>query len=92
MSGWIDGETIVAAAICMHKNQLVFSLPKPARHCNVMMAAANLGINVLGNNEQGFLTSTGRFVRRAPARVIAHRAGQIGETIIGGTFTSEDLW
>jgi hypothetical protein len=87
-----EGERIAAAAICMNKNRLVLSLPRPARHCDVIRVAAELGLPLLGNNEQGFLTSDGRFVRRAPARVIAHRAGQIGDEIIGGTLTSEDLW
>lgn len=92
MDTFPEAETVVAAAVCMNGTRLVISLPAPARHHSIMQAAAEHGLALLGNNEQGFLTSTGRFVRRAPARVVAARAGQIGDKIIGGTLTSEDLW
>ena len=85
-------ETIVAAAICMKKNDLVVSLPAPARHNNVMLAAVSLGMEIVGEHEAGFLTSTGRFVRRAPARMIATKAGQLKGEPISNVFTSEELW
>jgi len=85
-------ERIVAAAICMHENKLVLSLPQPARHCDVQQAAARLGLVILGVHEQGFLTSTGRFVRRAPARLIATEADQLIRKPISHTFTTEEVW
>jgi hypothetical protein len=90
--GMLEGEKIVAAAICMNKNGLVVSLPRPARHHNVHMAAVELGMEIVGEHEQGFLTSEGRFVRRAPARRIAQAAGQLKGDPISNAFTSEELW
>jgi hypothetical protein len=76
----------------MNKNGLVISLPSPARHCHVQQRAVELGLAILGEHEQGFLTSAGRFVRRAPARAIADRAGQLTGEPISHVFTSEELW
>lgn len=42
-------------------------------------------------DDQGFLTSHGRFVSREEAEQIARECGQITE-IIGGTLTSEDIY
>ena len=43
-------------------------------------------------DDQGFLTSKGRFVSRKEAEVIARNCGQITGKLIGGELTSEDLW
>ncbi len=85
-------ESIVAAAIRMDKSGAVISLPQPARHCNVNIAAVSLGLEIVRMHEQGFLTSEGRFVRRSPARRIAKAAGQLTGGPISNTFTSEELW
>ena len=42
-------------------------------------------------DDQGFLTSHGRFVSRKEAQKIAKECGQV-EQMIGGIFTSEDLY
>jgi hypothetical protein len=84
-------EKVVATALLM-KGGLVLSLPRPARHWHVQTAAVELGISLVGNHEQGFLTSEGRFVRRAPARVMAFKAGQLAGKPISKVFTSEELW
>lgn len=43
--------------------------------------------------EQGFLTNTGRFVRREPAMRIATEAGQLkGEPMNARRLHTEDLW
>ena len=43
-------------------------------------------------DDQGFLTSKGRFVSRKEAEIIARNCGQITGRLIGGELTSEDLW
>lgn len=43
-------------------------------------------------DDQGFLTSHGRFVSRKEAEKIARECGQIEGNIIGGELTSEDLY
>ena len=42
--------------------------------------------------DQGFLTSKGRFVSRKEAEKIARECGQITGHLIGGELTSEDLY
>ena len=45
-----------------------------------------------GGDDQGFVTECGKYVRRAPARMIALRAGQIGEKSVHPKWLfSEDL-
>lgn len=43
-------------------------------------------------DDQGFLTSYGRFVSRKEAEEIARKCGQITGNLIGGELTSEDLY
>lgn len=84
-------ERIVCVAI-KHKSGYYASLPPPFRHSDVMLAIDSAGI------EQGFLTSTGRFVGRGEAYAIAKAASQLlpddrpGHTPTPGTLYSEDLW
>lgn len=87
-----DAETIVAAAI--RSGDRTWSLPKPARHCDVIRVARSTTGATYADvccHNQGFLTSTGRFVGRLEAEDVARRAGQV-DKLIGGVLTSEDLW
>lgn len=69
-------ETIIAAAIQIEG--MTLSLPRPARHAQVMHAAEALQMpsHALLSACQGFLTSEGRFVNRVQALQIVHVAGQ----------------
>lgn len=69
-------ETIIAAAIQIEG--VTISLPKPARHSQVLAAAEALHMPEYHRHGscQGFLTSQGRFVNRVQAKQIAHIAGQ----------------
>ena len=55
-------ERIISAALCA-ANGLICSLPAPARHHTIMHALFKIEAR-LEELEQGFLTSTGRFVGR----------------------------
>lgn len=88
-------ETIVAAAIF---HGATISLPPPARHHTILhslsLVLRGSALNVPPQN-QGFLTSAGRFVNRVEGFYIAERAGQIvtksgnpGEP----NLYSEDMW
>lgn len=87
-------ETIAAAALLW--DGLVMSLPKPARHHTIMHKLLDLGLEPLvitQPDDQGFITSTGRFVGREEGCQIARAAGQIltkngPENIL----FSEDMW
>jgi hypothetical protein len=85
--------TVVRAAIRDDRGA-VWSLPQPNRHHDIIKVMREAGYDgPLRGDQQGFVLSDGRFVRRKPAKMVAHRAGQIkrGETI-AATLTSEDLW
>lgn len=85
-------ERIIAAAI--QWEGVTISLPKPARHGQVLHCAEQF----LPNGApawacQGFLTSKGRFVNRVQARQIAYIAGQNPKETGGcRDLYSEDLW
>ena len=85
-------ERIVAAAI--QWEGVTFSLPKPARHGQVLHSLEPiLPDYAITHCCQGFLTSEGRFVNRVQARQLAHMAGQEpGETGGQRDLYSEDLW
>ena len=70
----------------------IYALPKPARHPDVMRMAVKDGIvKYVGQREQGFLDSTGRFLSRREAKAVAVKCGQVPS---GGKpeLYSEDLW
>lgn len=87
------GLTVVAAAV-RDASGKVWTLPPPARHCNVIWLMRDQGIQDGHENEtQGFLLSDGRFCRRKPAKVIARRAGQLLERASKSSdLFSEDVW
>lgn len=76
-------ERIVAAAV--HAYGATWSLPRPARHHNVLWAIDGAGLDATapGPEAQGFLTSEGRFVGRREAAKMAVDAGQLAERICG---------
>lgn len=86
-------ERIVSAALC-ETSGLIYSLPAPARHHNVMHALHKVMDGSVQHIEQGFLTNTGRFVTREQAHAIASAAGQIIRRCGGDEHAlySENLW
>lgn len=84
-----ESERIVAAALLVDGK--VWSLPAPARHHHLILHyCAETGEQRIPRHDQGFVTSTDRFVRRAPAALLAFRAGQIAE--LKNLLYSEDVW
>ena len=73
-------ETIILAAIKISKKKVIVALQPESRHCEFSE-----------KGEEGFLTSTGRFVDRFEARNIALNAGQVKETEFQQIY-SEELW
>lgn len=94
----MDSNEYIERAAVRHADGEVFSLPRPARHCNVIVFMRDSGkpYNVPGleeRHEQGFVTNTGRFVDRIEARAIAEAAGQLLERESGlEELYSEDVW
>ena len=84
-------ERIIAAAI--QWEGVTISLPKPARHGQVLHCAEQFLKTNVHYACQGFLTSKGRFVNRVQARQIAYVAGQEPKETGGDRdLYSEDLW
>lgn len=85
-------ETIVAAAILVpvpeelrektwrgkrsYPDHLIVSAPPPARHHTLLHPMCDLTGLALGPREQGFVTSTGRYVDREEGLQIALASGQ----------------
>jgi hypothetical protein len=77
------GSPVLGTAIM--RGKLVYSLPKPARHHDVIreMAEAGIPTPIGGNGDvQGFMTRYGFRDRLLTAGLIGHE----------GLLTSEDLW
>lgn len=97
----IDGDDFdwrtarIVAAACRHGG-VVYTLVPPARHHDVLHWMQQCGVKQDGTTEQGFLTDTGCFVHRRPARLIAENAGQMIRPKEGGyqgpELFSEDVW
>ena len=84
-------ETIVAAAI--RYREVAISQPRPARHGHIIRWMADLGLDVVQPEDQGFTTSDGRFVDRVEARRIAVDAGQLLPNARShDELFSEDVW
>lgn len=84
-------ETIILSAIRLSDKQVVVDLQPQSRHHNIIRQLAEMGFETPIKGEQGFITSTGRFVTRHQAKNIALKNGQIKKTI-AYRLTSEDLW
>lgn len=86
----------IAGAAIYHGG--IFSLPPPARHHTILHTLAlTLGVDVMTipPENQGFITSTGRFVNRVEAYHIASQANQLIKEAHRGDqrkLFSEDLW
>lgn len=82
-------ERIAAAAIRM--NGVVFT---GIRHHLIIHDMVHTGFCTQVHGEQGFITTTGRFVDRHDALVIAHNADQIKHPLLHrpAQLFSEELW
>lgn len=101
-------KTIISAAIKLkgivvegyEPRDVILSVPSPGRHNHVLWWAHTHAFDAIygmTGKDQGFLTSTGRFVDREEAYEIAKAAGQLeGRVKTGnqhdGVLYSEDLW
>jgi hypothetical protein len=86
-------ETIVAAAI--QYNGIIYQAPPPARHHTVIKLMIDQGLpdESCTLRNQGFVTSSGRFVDRYEGAAIARTAGQlVRDPTPPDMLTSEDVW
>lgn len=88
-----ERERIVAAAIKV--GEIVCMVEPPGRHHNAFYAMSRAGFDQrIGPEQQGFITSMGRFVDRVVGLMIAVRADQIKDQKEGNPneLYSEDMW
>lgn len=95
--------------VAIRKDGIVYSLPAPNRHHHILwILAKRKGLQNVpsvddeallvetpddGEESQGFLDSSGRYLNRAQAEVNAFLHNQVKNgKLIGGPLTSEDLW
>lgn len=83
-------DKIIAAAII--KNGVVYFVPPPGRHHDVINKIAKHINRNVGSRGQGFLTSTFELVGRLEAADIALMSNQIENPKWGPLLYSEDLW
>lgn len=85
-------ETIRIVGVAFRANGVVLSMTKPHRHFHlVKQLPARLGN--AKPNDQGFITSEGKFAGRIEALHIAKAAGQLLDPLRArGELYSEDLW
>ena len=81
-------ERIVAAAVRL--GDLVVSLPPPARHDALTPLIHREMGQIVKPEQQGFLTSAGRYVSRQDAAEIAIAAKQVDRDCM--MLTSQHLW
>lgn len=79
----------IAGVAIQFEDGSVWTLPRPARHSDVIAARAS-ATGCKGSGRQGFITSRDRFVDRVEAVNIALAAGQIRQR--KARLFSEDLW
>lgn len=100
MLGWIVFDFIrrfefeeIACVAIKYDDIGVLALPAPARHHHVMWTRLFIdGKGTPGSAEQGFLTTSGRFVGRKLAFKIAEKRGQIVKAHAAPNLFSEDMW
>lgn len=80
-------------AVALRLNDLIISMPAPARHHDVAQAMAAAGIEP-HTADQGFLDHRGIYLSRITARIVAGQHNQINKAQMeaGGDLFSEDLW
>lgn len=83
-------ERVVAVGI--RNRGLIITLPAPARHGDVLKPLWQMNGDIVAPDDQGFVTSTGRWVDRIEAAGIAKAAGQIETLYAPPWLFSEDVW
>lgn len=72
----------------------VYTLSRPARHHDIIKHMVESGVPAPVTGEQGFIDSSGRFLNRRQAAMVAHAAGQLPRDGLAHPpeLYTEDLW
>ncbi|MDF2435306.1 MAG: hypothetical protein JWP44_4937 [Mucilaginibacter sp.] len=77
-------KSAIRCAAIQYPSGLIFSLPAPNRHHNLIWMMAELGIATPITGTQGFLDATGNFITREAAAILVDSDHK--------KLYSEDLW
>ena len=78
---------ITVETAALQQDGIVYTLPRPARHCDIIHQVVKQGVSLVGSR-QGFVLSDGTFVDRYQA---AGQTDEVNGSQIGKLYT-EDLW
>lgn len=86
--------TRIECAAIRTEDGAIHSLPRPARHHDIIQDMVRRGVTErhIAEAEQGFTTDTMPFVRRQSAKRIAYKAGQLLKETHPMQLFSEDVW
>ena len=84
----------VGIAALRTRDGVIYSLPRPARHHDVIADMHRLGVSArkINYSTQGFIDSHGSFITRVVAKRIAKKAGQLRADTPHKELFSEDVW
>lgn len=89
-------DQLTVMQVACKTGDLIYTMPKPARHNNIMNLAKRAGLDSqFQPDEQGFLLSDGSFADREEAYKVAKAAGQPWRRkpeIHSEHLFTEDLW
>jgi hypothetical protein len=93
-SASLDNPLVVSIRDCAIRGDhgVIYTLPRPARHHDVIAMMRAQGFTGTIPRDQGFVLSTGQYVDRVTAGVLAFATGQIKELTSPPNLFSEDLW
>lgn len=84
---------MIEACVIKDDQGNIITLPRPARHHNIIWYMNSIGYDVPIIGEQGFINEEGKFLKRKEAKIEAIKCNQIlkgrGTTL---QLYSEDLW
>jgi len=84
-------QTKIVAAAVLYKD-VIFSMPKPARHHTIIHAMHFMGLPPGIQGNQGFLLDNGHYISRDLAAALALSNGQVEKLSAPPLLYSEDLW
>jgi hypothetical protein len=90
----LDNPLVVRIRDCAIRGNhgTIYTLPRPARHHDIIAMMRAQGFTGAIPRDQGFVLSTGQYVDRVTAGVLAFATGQVEELTSPPNLFSEDLW
>lgn len=88
----MNASSPVKQAAILDDEDIIHTLPRPARHCDILRFMHKKGTKGSFLDGQGFILNDDTFVHRSVAAKIALRLGQVKALAAPPDLYSEDLW